>query len=224
MIKHYSLNQRYKMLKIILFLTLTTNSLVAAKYEFVRMTHGMTIDLAAGDAAKVVAFTPDASGNDWLILEDNGAKMPYPVNLGDKDTSDLPGPFIIVGPGKLTASLNNAGGRESHFIGNNKYITSTQTVTIAIERSSDTGSKTLAWNEKIWEGGNAENQQASNNSIVPDPSGIKYDSLLGWVWFSDTPWVYSYTNGSWYYLHSMPDGIYVWNANLPNSGWMKLHG
>lgn len=65
---------------------------------------------------------------------------------------------------------------------------------------------------------------SGNSSPFPDPNSIQYDSVLGWCWFTDTPWFYSYPNGSWYYMHSGPDGIYVWNANLPNNGWMKLHG
>lgn len=211
--------------KIILILTLTATSLVAAKYEYVRMTHGMSVDLAAGDAAKVVAFTPDASGSDWLILDDNGAKMPYPVNLGDTDNSDYPAVFIIVGPGKLTASLYNEGDAESKFVGNQTYINSKRTVTIAIERASDSGSKTLAWNGNAWEGGDDDTQQASNNnSPVPNPAQIQYDQLLGWCWFTQYPWVYSYTNGSWYYLRGTSDGLYAWNANLPNSKWIKLFG
>ena len=99
--------------------------------------------------------------------------------------------------------------------------------TFSIKRGSDTGSKTIALNatDSVGTSG-SKTQQANNNSSspVPDPNGIKYDSLLGWVWFTDTPWMYSYTNGSWYYMRSSNDGIYVWNANLPNSGWMKLRG
>jgi hypothetical protein len=100
-------------------------------------------------------------------------------------------------------------------------------VTGAIKRATETGSKTIAWNGTEWEnadGSKLANNNSNNSSPVPDPNGIKYDSLLGWCYFTDTPWFYSYTNGSWYYMHSMQDGIYVWNANLPNDGWMKLHG
>jgi hypothetical protein len=55
-----------------------------------------------------------------------------------------------------------------------------------------------------------------------DPTSIKYDELLGWAYFTDTNWVYSYTNLSWYYMHPTTEGFYVWNANLPDNGWMKL--
>jgi len=67
-------------------------------------------------------------------------------------------------------------------------------------------------------------QNANNNSSSGgiDPTSIKYDELLGWAWFTDTNWVYSYTNLSWYYMHPTTDGFYVWNANLPDNGWMKL--
>jgi hypothetical protein len=122
---------------------------------------------------------------------------------------------MIVGPCtvKLAYHDQNAG-----------YVSST---TFEIKRASDTGSTTLAWNGTEWEGSDdsqlADNK-SNNSSPVPDPNGIKYDQLLGWCYFTDTPWIYSYTNGSWYYMHSMQDGIYVWNANLPCNGWMKLHG
>ena len=67
-------------------------------------------------------------------------------------------------------------------------------------------------------------QNANNNSSSGgiDPTSIKYDELLGWAWFTDTNWVYSYTNLSWYYMHPTTEGFYVWNANLPDNGWMKL--
>ena len=65
---------------------------------------------------------------------------------------------------------------------------------------------------------------SSNNSFLPDSNSIQYNQVLGWCWFTDTPWFYSYSNGSWYYMKSLNESIYVWNANLPNDGWMKLHG
>ena len=98
-------------------------------------------------------------------------------------------------------------------------------VTFRILRASDTGSKTLAWNGDTWEGGNDGTQQANNsNSPVPNPAQIQYDQLLGWCWFTQYPWVYSYTNGSWYYLKSTSTGLYAWNATLPGSKWIKIFG
>ena len=191
----------------------------AEKYEFVilKMTHsgakdsstghyhGDSVELKSGDVAKVVALEKDAAAT--IFLWDGEEYIRY-----DTDESGLPSPSYFVGPGTLILA--------------DYYATSGESVTIGIQRASETGSTTLAWNGSTWQG-STNTQQGSNtnnNSPVSNPSNIKYDELLGWVWFTDTPWVYSYTNGTWYYLHSMPDGIYVWNANLPNNGWMKLHG
>lgn len=90
-------------------------------------------------------------------------------------------------------------------------------------RTSQSGSTTLAWNGTEWEGSSDGSQEANNDSSGGiDPSSIKYDELLGWTWLTDTNWVYSYTNLSWYYMHSVGGDIYVWNANLPDNGWQKL--
>ena len=104
------------------------------------------------------------------------------------------------------------------------YLGSTPSVySFAIQRASDSGSTTLAWNGTEWEGSSDGSQQANNDSSGGiDPTSIKYDELLGWAWFTDTPWVYSYTNLSWYYMHPTTEGFYVWNANLPDNGWMLL--
>lgn len=92
-----------------------------------------------------------------------------------------------------------------------------------ILRASTTGSKTLAAATSQFEQTDDDTQQANNDSSDGiDPTSIKYDELLGWAWFTDTNWVYSYTNLSWYYMHPTTEGFYVWNANLPDNGWMKL--
>ena len=209
-----------KKLSVIVSLSLMLSSLSwAEKYEFVRLKvtqanavldstnniyHGESVTLNSGDVAKIIAV-PNRHG--YITVWDGEDYLYY-----DPTINGSPHPNVFIGPCEViiySSSISN-------------YSVS---LSLAIERASDTGSTTLAWNGTEWEGSSDGSQQANNNSSpVPDPSGIKYDSLLGWAYFTDTPWVYSYTNGSWYYMHSLPDGIYVWNANLPNNGWMKLHG
>jgi hypothetical protein len=200
-------------------LTLVSSSAWAEKYEFVRLGvsdfrsensitgnyHGDSIELKSGDVAKVIAV-PDKDMPHYLYLWDGTVLSRFDIAI-----SGQPHPNMIVGPGTLIVASS--------------YKDRKAKVHIAIERAAQSGSTTLAWNGNDWEG-SSNAQQASNNSFspVPDPNGIKYDRLLGWCWFTDTPWIYSYTNGSWYYMRSSNEGIYVWNANLPNSGWMRLRG
>ena len=58
----------------------------------------------------------------------------------------------------------------------------------------------------------------SDGSSGSDSNGVKYDQLLGWVYFTDTPWVYSYTNGSWYYMHSTSE-VYMFGMQIYKQ-WM----
>ena len=195
--------------KIILILTLTATSLVAAKYEYVRLTSGMSFELSAGDVATVVGFSVGRSGgrDDRVMLFKVGG-VTYKYRFAETDGYDyFTAPkHVLVGAGEVSYEESGM-------------------VTFRIERASDSGSKTLAWNGNAWEGGDDDTQQASNNnSPVPNPAQIQYDQLLGWCWFTQYPWVYSYTNGSWYYLRGTSDGLYAWNANLPNSKWIKLFG
>jgi hypothetical protein len=205
-----------KKLSVFVSLSLMLSSLSwAEKYEFVRLKinqetsggnrdfegwyQGEFVELKSGDVARVIAIPTDAVGR--LVLWDGEDYIQYNATTE----------HLIFGPGTLYA----AGSRNSGSI------------SVGIERASATGSKTLSWNGSEWEGSDDSqlaNNNSNNSSPVPDANSIKYDSLLGWCYFTDTPWFYSYTNGSWYYMHSMQDGIYVWNANLPNDGWMKLHG
>jgi hypothetical protein len=192
----------------------------AEKYEYVRLNIKGSSDIALNRwDYQYDSFTLN-SGDVAKVIGSSKTKGDIYVNDGDGDiefshTLESGLPQMIVGPCtvKLAYHDQNAG-----------YVSST---TFEIKRASDTGSTTLAWNGTEWEGSDdsqlADNK-SNNSSPVPDPNGIKYDQLLGWCYFTDTPWIYSYTNGSWYYMHSMQDGIYVWNANLPSNGWMKLHG
>jgi hypothetical protein len=215
-------------------LTLVSSSAWAEKYEFVRLGvsnlerqednkntetglfHGDSIELKPGDVAKIIAV-PFRSPI-VLLLWDGTVHQIFCANSDGLSTSTNPAPSVnmITGPGTLIASSEKQYTQGDPLSGK---------LHIAIERAEQSGSTTLAWNGNDWEG-SSNAQQANNNSSspVPDPNGIKYDRLLGWCWFTDTPWIYSYTNGSWYYMRSSNEGIYVWNANLPNSGWMRLRG
>ena len=156
------------------------------------------VELGNGDVAKIL------SGVNHSVVFDDGDDV-YMINFNDIYNPQT----MCVGPGRICLISNS----ESF----SDYRSST--VTIAIQRASDTGSKTLAWNGTEWEGSSDGSQQA-NNGV--NPTSIKYDELLGWAYFTDTNWVYSYTNLSWYYMHPTSEGFYVWNANLPDNGWMKL--
>ena len=188
-----------KKLSVIVLFSLILSSLIyAQKYEYVRLKKGDSFALGNGDTARLVSSTTEHYTNTFKFTF-SGNQYSY----SGHDQNNL-----IVGEGTVSS--------ESSYL-----------LVFAILRASDSGSTTLAWNGSEWEGSD-DSQLADNNnnnsSPVPDPSGIKYDQLLGWCYFTDTPWLYSYTNGSWYYLHSLPDGIYVWNANLPDNGWVKLYG
>ena len=189
-----------KKLSVFVSLSLMLSSLSwAEKYEYVRLKKNDSFSLNSGDTARLVAFSPTRYSDSFSFSMGDDSFTFY----GSDKTN------LLVGPGTVTSRADQS------------------LLIFAIQRASDTGSKTLAWNGSEWEGSD-DSQLADNNndnsSPVPDPNGIKYDQLLGWCYFTDTPWFYSYTNGSWYYMHSLPDGIYVWNANLPNNGWMKLYG
>ena len=218
-----------KKLSVIVSLSLMLSSLSwAEKYEYVRLkAKGAapindtftwntntyykydSVELKSGDVARVVALSSDYFSN---LFFDDGEDVSM-FDIGWTNGGSMIQTFV--GPGIIYL-----GSRSENY-------SRTSVVNLAIQRASDTGSTTLSWNGTEWEGSD-DSQLADNNndnsSPVPDPNGIKYDQLLGWCYFTDTPWIYSYTNGSWYYMHSMQDGIYVWNANLPNNGWMKLHG
>ena len=188
-----------KKLSVIVSLSLMLSSLIyAQKYEYVRLKNGDSFALGNGDTARLVSSTPEHYTN---IFKFTFSGNQYSYKGHDQNN-------LIVGEGTVSSE-------------------SSQLLVFAILRASDSGSTTLAWNGSEWEGSD-DSQLADNNSNnsspLPDASGIKYDQLLGWCYFTDTPWFYSYTNGSWYYMKSLNEGIYVWNANLPNDGWMKLHG
>ena len=93
-----------------------------------------------------------------------------------------------------------------------------------LRKREDTGSRTMIFNESEYNWEYSDGSQHANNgsSGAIDPTSIKYDELFGWAYFTDTNWIYSYTNLSWYYLHPTNEGFYVWNANLPDNGWMLL--
>ena len=203
-----------KKLSVFVSLSLMLSSLSwAEKYEFVRLVdENQTLVLQNGDIA-------------WVV---NGGATFHQSNQLDRFNVDN------LHSVEFASSPEVNSFREHHyenatFVGP-CYIWMEEAaiadfVTFKILRSAESGNKTLEWDGEKFAGGIIQDTDNNDNSSpVPDPNGIKYDQLLGWCYFPDTPWIYSYTNGSWYYMHSMQDGIYVWNANLPSNGWMKLHG
>ena len=203
----------------IFLLLIITCTAWAEKYEYVRlkmtnplenedtrMDFGDSIVLESGDVAKIVAVRSHSA--DSLVLWDGEDYIEFDTKYTSSGET-TPSPNLIVGPGTLFLA---------DFYGN-----SAKSVTIAIQRASETGSKTLSWNGTEWERSSDDTQQANSNSLdLFDPKNIKYDEFLGWVWFTNTNWVYSYKNLSWYYMHPTNAGIMVWNANLPDDGWLKL--
>jgi len=202
-------------------LTLFLTSAWAEKYEYVRLvidhesnstgtylyanrsiTAYDSVELKSGDAAKVIANPQNYLGAIYFF--DGKNVFQYPTGHSENIASN-----IIVGPGLI-------------FIGTNGLPPEHQalSVTLAIERASDSGSTTLAWSGTEWTNPNSSTQVANNNSS----GSVQYATLLGWCYFTDTPWLYSYTNGSWYYMKSINNEVYVWNANLPDGGWTKFRG
>jgi len=157
------------------------------------------VELGNGDVAKIV------SGVNYSVVFDDGNDV-FMVNFGDTSNPQT----MCVGPGRIYLTGNEVS------LGNHRSAT----VTIAIQRASSTGSTTLAWSGTEWTNPNSSTQVANNNSS----GSVQYDTLLGWCYFTDTPWLYSYTNGSWYYMKSINNEVYVWNANLPDGGWTKFRG
>ncbi len=175
---------------------------------------GAGITLNSGDYAQVIGFSAPFGPD--LVLDTGDKKIPYPVSTyAGSDNSGrtyfLPNSEnIIVGEGQLYA------GAEADP-GDDLQVDDIRYVALRIVRASQTGSKTLAWNGSDWESTSDDSQQANNSE-----GSIEYDSLLGWAYFTDSNWVYSYSKLSWYYLHGTSDGMYAWNANVPGSGWFKM--
>ena len=96
-----------------------------------------------------------------------------------------------------------------------------------IKRASETGSKTLSWNGSEWEG-SGDSQIADNNSNnsspVPDPSGIKYDQLLGGatlqIPLGFTPTLMDHGIICIQCRTEFMFGMLIYRM----TGWMKLHG
>jgi hypothetical protein len=197
-----------KKLSVIVSLSLMLSSLSwAEKYEYVRLTEvSRTIELKSGDIAWFVN-SANLYGTKIVQYELDGTQLGTQSRVWSSGSNSPRYDSTFVGPCILGPESDGSW------------------VTLKILRSAESGNKTLEWDGSKFAGSiiQGTDNNNDNSSPVPDPSGIKYDQLLGWCYFTDTPWIYSYTNGSWYYMHSMQNGIYVWNANLPNDGWMKLH-
>lgn len=201
-------------------LTLFLTSAWAEKYEYVHL-KGKTesigsvarsdtswlyfhdsFTLESGDTAEIVATI---SLNYIYVEDDEGDIFQYDYNTGGAAYR----PTIIVGPCTVYFATTSS---NASLVG--------QKETWRIKRASSSGSTTLAWSGTEWTNPNSSTQVANNNSS----GSVQYDTLLGWCYFTDTPWLYSYTNGSWYYMKSINNEVYVWNANLPDGGWTKFRG
>lgn len=186
------------------FISLSISSSAwAEKYEYVRLTEkNKTIELEKGDIA-------------WFV-NSNEPFSTYIVQY------DLDGNVISRQTRLNSGGVGGQSNTDSTFVGpcslGCRY--DYDFVTLKILRSADSGYKTLEWDGEKYAGVTTENSNSPTG--VTDPTNIKYDELLGWAWFTDTNWVYSYTNLSWYYIHPTTEGFYVWNANLPENGWMLL--
>ena len=173
---------------------------------------GTGLTLNSGDYAQVIGYSPKGAGS--LVLNAGDKKINYHYRKQDI-TSSFSSAYlpvsdnIIVGEGQLYLGSEADPGYD--------LSEDVKWVDIRIVRASKTGSKTLAWNGTGW--ASTSDSQLANNS----GGSVEYNNLLGWAYFTDTNWVYSYTNLSWYYLHGTSDGLYAWNANLPDSGWFKLN-
>ncbi|MBT4225755.1 MAG: hypothetical protein HOD72_14980, partial [Opitutae bacterium] len=86
-----------------------------------------------------------------------------------------------------------------------------------IERASQSGSTTLASGT----GSNTNTSEGSGSDTETATTSTNYELLSSWCYFSEYPWVYSYTNNSWYYLMPSNSGLYAWNENI-NGDWFNL--
>ena len=200
-------------------LTLFLTSAWAEKYEYVHL-KGKTeanqtlpfrngvmfihdsFTLASGDAAEVIS-THGYTG--ICVQDDEGDLFTYT----DRVMSNISSPKqIFAGPCTI------------YLVDTNDADLSRVRQSWRIKRASSSGSTTLAWSGTEWTNPTSSTQVANNNSS----GSVQYDTLLGWCYFTDTPWLYSYTNGSWYYMKSINNEVYVWNANIPDGGWTKFRG
>jgi hypothetical protein len=192
-----------KKLLALLFLSFTIAcSAWAEKYEYVRLTEvSKTIELQNGDIA-------------WFVNSDD----PFSTYIMQYD---LDGTELSKQTRLNSSAVGGQSSTGSTFVG--PCILGTrydgEFVTLKILRTSESGYKTLEWDGSKYAGTTINNSNSSSG--VVDPTNIQYDELFGWAYFTDSNWVYSYTNLSWYYMHSIDGDIYVWNANLPDSGWTK---
>lgn len=171
------------------------------KYSPGTLKPGMTLNLSDGDLMTIVGKST-GSGTDYKVkyLNEDGdteVKEPWTDSFDEYE----------FGPCEIINTTNNT---EIYYI---------------LRKGEDTGSQSMIWNQTNWQWEYSDGSQNANNNSSSggiDPTSIKYDELLGWAYFTDTPWVYSYTNLSWYYMHPTTEGFYVWNANLPDNGWILL--
>ena len=68
---------------------------------------------------------------------------------------------------------------------------------------------------------NTNTSEGSGSDTETATTSTNYELLSSWCYFSEYPWVYSYTNKSWYYLMPSNSGLYAWNENI-NGDWFNL--
>jgi hypothetical protein len=199
----------------LLFLSFTIAcSAWAEKYEYVRVTKDQVpVTLNSGDVAWCVNAY---SYNEYILTYDMDGNVLSSDRLSYGGGAGETSSFVLVdrtfvGPCKLGPYYDHQ--RHYHM----------DWAVFKILRASESGNKTLEWDGSEYASttisDSSDGSQQANNGV--DPTNIQYDELFGWAYFTDSNWVYSYTNLSWYYMHSIDGDIYVWNANLPDNGWTK---
>jgi hypothetical protein len=128
---------------------------------------------------------------------------------------------LLVGPATIKISgTPNIGVAVSTLTINGltvKQSPATAVITFRIERASQSGSTTLASGT----GSNTNTSEGSGSGTETATTSTNYELLSSWCYFSEYPWVYSYTNNSWYYLMPSNSGLYAWNKNITGD-WFNV--
>ena len=120
---------------------------------------------------------------------------------------------VLVGPCKLSVVLDDDDSLPLHEPDDQTI----GMIIFRIERASQSGSTTLASGT----GSNTNTSEGSGSDTETATTSTNYELLSSWCYFSEYPWVYSYTNKSWYYLMPSNSGLYAWNENI-NGDWFNL--
>jgi hypothetical protein len=133
---------------------------------------------------------------------------------------------ILVGPATIKivdapiagGVITQLGKRTAEGVATDVDLTmATVVITFAIERASQSGSTTLASGT----GSSPNTSEGSGSGTETATTSTNYELLSSWCYFSEYPWVYSYTNNSWYYLMPSNSGLYAWNENITGD-WFNV--